>query len=241
MEDATRFLLESRSAIEEAPLQVYSSALIFSPKRSQVKSLFQGRIPRWIKTLPEVPVDWGPSLQSLEGHSGGVTAVAFSSDGHRLASASLDSAVRLWDSSTGASCGILEGHSDWVTAVAFSSDGHCYASTSIERARFCNIKTVIDTQVRTTGVIYAWQFLQITLRMAMLGLLRSSQSQQLSSTSLLLHVGEKWIFWRGDRMVWLPSEYRPRSLATQNNILALGHESGRVTFDPNHMPVEETA
>ncbi|KAL9049231.1 MAG: hypothetical protein Q9162_007326 [Coniocarpon cinnabarinum] len=44
---------------------------------------------------------WGPELQKLEGHGGGVSAVAFSADGQLLASASDDQTVRLWNPATG--------------------------------------------------------------------------------------------------------------------------------------------
>ncbi|KAF6796352.1 beta transducin-like protein HET-E4s [Colletotrichum sojae] len=46
--DAQRFLLRYRWIIERAPLQIYCSALIFSPMRSRVRSLFEGLIPSWI-------------------------------------------------------------------------------------------------------------------------------------------------------------------------------------------------
>jgi hypothetical protein len=56
--------------------------------------------------------------------------VAFSPDGRRLASASYDGTVKLWDADTGQEVLTLRGHSGRVTSVAFSPDGRRLASAN---------------------------------------------------------------------------------------------------------------
>jgi WD40 repeat protein len=59
---------------------------------------------------------------TLEGHSNGVTAVQFSSDGSKLGSASHDHTVIVWDPNTGALLQKLDAQ-QFVSDVAFSANG----------------------------------------------------------------------------------------------------------------------
>ncbi|KAF9524130.1 hypothetical protein CPB83DRAFT_861801 [Crepidotus variabilis] len=63
----------------------------------------------------------GEELKVLNGHSRGVTSVAYSSDGKHIISGSYDKSLRVWDASTGEELKVLD-HSAGVMSVAFSTD-----------------------------------------------------------------------------------------------------------------------
>ena len=63
----------------------------------------------------------------------GSMSVAFSPDGQRLASASHDKTVKIWDTATGKELFALKGHADGVRSVAFSPDGQRLASASDDK------------------------------------------------------------------------------------------------------------
>jgi len=65
---------------------------------------------------------------TLQGHGDVVRALAFSPDGSRLASASADSMVRIWEVLRGRPLLVLHGHAQGVSALAWSPDGSCIAS-----------------------------------------------------------------------------------------------------------------
>jgi WD40 repeat protein len=79
---------------------------------------------------------WNPaSGQStgLIGHTLGIEAVAFSPDGHTLASGTRDGVVRLWDSATGQATANLLGHTELINSLAYSPDGRTLASASSDK------------------------------------------------------------------------------------------------------------
>ncbi len=88
----------------------------------------------------------GSAHITLHGHRGPVEGVTFSADGRRLASASLDGTVNVWDAATGQVIRTLKGHTDSPTSVAFSPDGRRIASGSRDQ-------TVKIWDAETGGVI----------------------------------------------------------------------------------------
>jgi hypothetical protein len=69
----------------------------------------------------------------LKGHTESVLRLAISPDGQRLASASADGTVKVWDPATGRELLALTGHTGPVLCVTFSPDGERIATSGEDR------------------------------------------------------------------------------------------------------------
>ncbi|KID92201.1 P-loop NTPase [Metarhizium guizhouense ARSEF 977] len=119
--DAYRFLLANMGTISSYPLQLYSSALLFSPKESSTRNLFYNSIPQWIRSWPDTQSRWGSCLQILEGHTNSVKTAKFAPVSARMVSASADRTVRIWDTNTGECLQVIH-NPVGVSSAMFSHD-----------------------------------------------------------------------------------------------------------------------
>ncbi|KAF8342234.1 WD40-repeat-containing domain protein [Cantharellus anzutake] len=87
---------------------------------------------KYLPTAEGLGSGWDGCLNIIRGHPNAVISVSFSSDGSRIASASSDARVGIWDVVTGEELCILRGHASWVFSVSFSSDGSRAASASMD-------------------------------------------------------------------------------------------------------------
>lgn len=130
VEDVFRFVLSHKVGIELAPLQVYNSALIFSPSSSIIRRIYEETEgPKWIVTKPEMPAEWTAHVQSLEGNKSPCEALEFSPDGAQIASAFEDKRVEIWDLETGMRLHTLK-CSDVMRLLAFSPNSKHLATGS---------------------------------------------------------------------------------------------------------------
>ena len=131
LNDAKHSLLKNREILNIAPLQLYSSAIVFAPETSIIRNRFKDHIPSWLYRVPIIEEAWNAEPQIFnKGHMARVNSLAFSTDGKLIASGSDDKTIRLWNTVTGDLQLTLEGHSGPIFSVAFASHDKLLTSGS---------------------------------------------------------------------------------------------------------------
>ncbi|OJI82141.1 hypothetical protein ASPTUDRAFT_31955 [Aspergillus tubingensis CBS 134.48] len=142
--DARRFLLHNRHIIEQAPLQVYSSALIFCPMKSPIKEIYSHLMPSWISQQPIMDDDWSRELFVIETQVSFSGNIIFSPDGKTGASSSFNRDgnyyLKLWNVQTGKVKSQTKVGAEF--GFEFSQDGSLIAhGTEDGRVRLWNFET----------------------------------------------------------------------------------------------------
>ncbi|KAI0387782.1 hypothetical protein F5Y04DRAFT_240976 [Hypomontagnella monticulosa] len=127
IDDAIRFLVFHQTMIGETPLQLYTSALIFSPNQSTIKMLFQGDEQNWL-TTNWIKEYWPPGLtvREFEDLVCYDDSVAFSYDS-KLMAVRLHRAIEVWSVVTGKLRIRIDLEGDFVARMSFSPDSRLLA------------------------------------------------------------------------------------------------------------------
>jgi WD40 repeat protein len=87
--DAKLFMLQNYSILNKAPLQIYSSALVFAPQNSIIREKFCRLFPKWLTRLPHFSQTWNRELIETERPDSNSTpdsnSVVFSADSKLVA------------------------------------------------------------------------------------------------------------------------------------------------------------
>ncbi|CCA76159.1 related to WD40-repeat protein (notchless protein) [Serendipita indica DSM 11827] len=134
MTDIRRFVMAFAVPIQQSAPHIYISALPFSPTKSILHVEGRKRYANSLAVTRGYEEAYSEFPRTLRGDQGSIWAVAFSPDGSRIISGSLDKTIRVWDSDTGQALGEpLRGHEHGVTTVGFSPDGSLIVSGSEDK------------------------------------------------------------------------------------------------------------
>jgi WD40 repeat protein len=99
--DAFAFVQHFGMAVSKSAPYIYISALPFGPHSSHILNQYLPQFPHTL-FLECGQLPYWPTLEmTIGGHDRSVLSVVLSPDGQRIASASEDRTIRIWDAATG--------------------------------------------------------------------------------------------------------------------------------------------
>ncbi|KAL5597221.1 hypothetical protein FOBRF1_011014 [Fusarium oxysporum] len=127
VKDAIRFASTHRAIMDVAPLQLYDSALIFTPQLSKIKGCFNHEINKFLDVFSPNLQHWDACLQTIPGISNDIddsAIIEFSPDGRQIATinSSADSLL-LTDASTGGLVKSIESPGGCLHGFTFHPSG----------------------------------------------------------------------------------------------------------------------
>ncbi|EZG05699.1 hypothetical protein H106_04721 [Trichophyton rubrum CBS 735.88] len=170
VEDAKRFICYNRAIIEQAPLQVYCSALVFAPEQSLLRKHFAKDMPNWIVRYPKVLPKWTLLRQTLGNLAGKPSQArhfispAFSKDGTLITSISWPAtevkSFRVWDTTTGALLNTIEylKDADFSPSEKLVVSVHFSSSVKISDAVTGTVIRVLETKGHGNSAIHSVSF-----------------------------------------------------------------------------------
>lgn len=134
--------------IETAPMQIYLSAILFSPTESLVRCNFieVGKLPSWITSTPAKDSHWSPCLQVIEAKN----PLVDSRNMNLLILNEHSENVEIWDIASGQRIHVFN-HSEIVRDAVFSSDSRHVLTVTSSQLIFWDILS--GTLIRSINII----------------------------------------------------------------------------------------
>lgn len=181
-------------------------------------------------------IETGEEMQTFDGDSERAPfrwspTVVFSPDGKLVASAADGMTVKIWNIGTGTETNALEGQSSHASALAFSPDGKVLALAfwdGVVKLWDIDVGAVLET-FDVDSVLHTLSFRQG-------GLILQTERGTLFPSIISTHnpiprqdmigsifVRERWVCRGAENILWLPSDYRPETIAVHANTVAIGY------------------
>nr|XP_036579366.1 vegetative incompatibility protein het-e-1 [Colletotrichum truncatum]KAF6786913.1 vegetative incompatibility protein het-e-1 [Colletotrichum truncatum] len=182
-----------------------------------------------------------------------VRAISFSNDTRLLVSAAEEMGerpeervLRIWDTKTGAPTWTIQsGKQSSIGAVAFSNDDRLVAAASETEIRLWDVTERVQYATLNIGSVRSLVFdPKIETRLhtdlgtfdffkpVQLDMVPYSESLEYNAAfgGLRLSSDRTWIMKGGEKIIWLPPDYRPTASAVRESTIYIGCASGRIVW-----------